>query len=288
MPGHNHVDRIEWMTESRPGRIPVGDPLALRFDPETKRKLGEMAENIGPRRFGALIRVACRRLLSRPKAVGRGLAEQRRLSDAVRAIPLVMSKIKLDPDTARELAALADMHDTTVSALMRIALHRFLEAPGRYKHPMLREAERTGLSDRVDVMINPSSKQQIWRLAGRYGDKLTTALLRVALRRLLDEPGDLTADLDTIAPLRDLRPESYPARANVHFDEALRDKLDALAARVGSDRAELMRLAAKRVLDDPGPIEQAVNQAIFRSEKNKTHLMARHARRQARRTTQYD
>ncbi|MDI9940334.1 CopG family transcriptional regulator [Rhodococcus sp. IEGM 1351] len=273
------------MTETRPGRIPVGDPIALRFDPEIKRRLEDMAEGIGPRRFGALVRVACRRLVTQPKAVGRGLEEARRLSEALRAIPLVMLKVKLEPETARQFAELAVEHDTTVSALMRIALHRFLEAPGRYKHPMLREADRTGLSDWVDVMVNPSSKQQIWKLAGQYGEKLNTALLRVALRHLLDEPGDLTTDLETIAPLRDLRPEIYPARANVHFDPPLRDKLDALAARVGSDRAELMRLAAKRVLDDPGMIEQAVNREIFRSEKNKAHLMARHARRQARRDT---
>ena len=49
-----------------------------------------------------------------------------------------------------------------------------------------------------------------------------------------------------------------------------------------------MRLAAKRVLDDPGLIEQAVNNEIFRSEKNRKHLMDRHARRQARSHTQHD
>jgi predicted transcriptional regulator len=156
-------------------RVETIRTIALRFDPETKRRLEDMAEGIGPRRFGALIRVACRRLVTQPKAVGNGLDEQRRLSEALRAIPLLMLKIKLEPDTARQFAALAAEHDTTVSALMRIALHRFLEAPGRYKHPMLREAERTGLSDWVDVMVNPSSKQQVWRLAGRYGDKLNTA-----------------------------------------------------------------------------------------------------------------
>lgn len=188
----------------------------------------------------------------------------------------------------QEFAALAAEHDTTVSALMRVALHRFQEAPGRYKHPMLREAERTGLSDRVDVMVNPSSRQRIWSLAGRYGDKLGTALLRVVLRRLLDEPGDLAADLDTVAPLRDRRPENYPARIKVHFDDPLRDKLDELAALVGSDRTELVRVAARRVLDQPSLIEQAVNDEIIRSEKHKAHLLARHARRQARRYTQPD
>ena len=153
---------------------------------------------------------------------------------------------------------------------------------------MLHEAGRTGLSDKVEVMVNPSAKHRIWRLAGRHGDKLGTALLRVALRRLLEDPGDLTADLEALAPLRDLRPESHPARVNVHFGNPLRDKLDALAAQVGSDRAELMRLAAQRVLEAPGMIEQAVNHEIFRSEKNRAPLMARHARRQARRRTQPD
>ncbi|MBO8150722.1 CopG family transcriptional regulator (plasmid) [Rhodococcus sp. ZPP] len=276
------------MTESRPGRIPVGDPIALRFDPETKYRLEEMAEGIGPRRFGALIRVACRRLVTQPKAVSTGLEEARRLSAVRRAIPLVMLTLKLEPDTAQKFTVLAVEYDTTVSALMRIALHRVLETPGRYKHPMLREAERTGLSDKVEVMVNPSSKQQIWRLAGRHGDKLSTALLRVALRRLLEKPGDLAGDLEAIAPLRDLRPEIYSARVNVHFDAPLRDRLDALAAQVGSDRAELMRLAAQRVLEAPGMIEQAVNREIFRSEKNRAHLMARHVRRQARRRTPPD
>ncbi|QHE73749.1 hypothetical protein GFS60_07413 (plasmid) [Rhodococcus sp. WAY2] len=261
----------------------MGDPIALRFDPETKHRLEQMAEGIGPRRFGALIRVACRRLVTQPKAVGNRLAEARRLSHVRRAIPLVMLTLKLEPDTAQKFTALAAEHDTTISALMRIALHRFLETPGRYKHPMLREAERTGLSEKVEVMVNPSSRHQVWRLAGRHGDKLGTALARVALRRLLDEPGDLTRDLEAIAPVRDLRPETYPARVNVHFDEPLRHRLDALAARVGSDRAELMRLAAQRVLEAPGMIEHAVNREIFRSEKNKAHLLARHARRQARR-----
>jgi hypothetical protein len=47
-----------------------------------------------------------------------------------------------------------------------------------------------------------------------------------------------------------------------------------------------MRLAAQRVLEAPGMIEQAVNREIFRGEKNRAPLMARHARRQARRRTQ--
>lgn len=76
--------------------------------------------------------------------------------------------------------------------------------------------------------------------------------------------GRLGFVLVSIPPILFSEPPSAPASppprcrgttmrtaANVHFDEPLRDKLDALAARVGSDRTELMRLAAQRVLEDP-------------------------------------
>ncbi|WP_317571608.1 hypothetical protein [Rhodococcus jostii] len=46
------------MSETNMGRVPVGDPIPLRFDPTTKRRLKELAAGIGPRRFGALVRVS--------------------------------------------------------------------------------------------------------------------------------------------------------------------------------------------------------------------------------------
>ncbi|MFC9769680.1 hypothetical protein [Rhodococcus jostii] len=53
----------------------------------------------------------------------------------------------------------------------------------------------------------------------------------------------------------------------MHFGEPLRGKLDALATRAGSDRAELMRLAAKRVLEQSGLIEQAVSGDLPQRDK---------------------
>ena len=40
-----------------------------------------------------------------------------------------------------------------------------------------------------------------------------------------------------------------------------------------------MRPAAKRVFEDLGMIEKAVNREVFRSEENQAMLMTRHARR---------
>ncbi|WP_072691790.1 ribbon-helix-helix protein, CopG family [Rhodococcus marinonascens] len=155
------------MTEEKPGRIPVGRPVGLRFDHETKRSLDLMAAQFGRRRVGAVLRVAARRLVAQPEGIGNALAEQRRLS-------------------------------------------------------------------------------------------------------------------------RDRTPAVYHVRINVHLDEDLLDTLDTIGARVGADRVELMRLAVKRVLSDPGMLEEAVNREIFRSEKNKTQLLRRHARLQERRRTQLD
>jgi hypothetical protein len=56
------------MSETSMGCVPVGDPIPLRFDSTTKQRPEEVAAGIGPRRFGALVRVATRGLLSDPDA----------------------------------------------------------------------------------------------------------------------------------------------------------------------------------------------------------------------------
>ena len=38
----------------------------------------------------------------------------------------------------------------------------------------------------------------------RQGTRLSSALIRVAVRRLLDNPGDLAGDLKIVAPVHDL------------------------------------------------------------------------------------
>ena len=74
------------MSETNMGRVPVGNPIPLRFDPTTKQRLEELAADIGPRRFGALVRVAARRLLSDQDRVPEVLDQARRASADARRI----------------------------------------------------------------------------------------------------------------------------------------------------------------------------------------------------------
>ncbi|EKT77468.1 hypothetical protein WSS_A37442 [Rhodococcus opacus M213] len=128
---------------------------------------------------------------------------------------------------------------------------------------MLREDARTDLTCRTRVYVNRSTLVRLEKLIGRNGDALTAPAIRVAVRRLLDDPGDLAADLATIGAVRDLTPETLGPRTNVNFDDDLRDQFDALAGRLDSDRAELMRLAARQLLANPWDLEKAVTEEML-------------------------
>jgi len=56
--------------------------------------------------------------------------------------------------------------------------------------------------------------------------------------------------------------------------------LDALAGRLDSDRAELMRLAARQLLANPRDLDQAVTEEIYGGDANRDLLIARNTRRQ--------
>ncbi|PQP23419.1 CopG family transcriptional regulator [Rhodococcus opacus] len=268
------------MSETNMGRVPVGDPIPLRLDPTTKQRLEELAADIGPRRFGALVRVAARRLLADPDRVPEALAQARRASADARRIPWAERPLDLDPATNTRLNQLAHEFHTDRSAIVRVALHRFLTAAGRFRHPVLREDTRTDLTYRTRVYLNRSTLLRLEKLIARNGDPRTAAAIRVAVRRLLDDPGDLTADLATIGTARDLTLETLGPRTNVHFDNDLRDQLDTLAGQLDSDRAELMRLAARQLLANPRDLEKAVTEEIYRGDANRDLLIARNTRRQ--------
>ncbi|MFD7010829.1 ribbon-helix-helix protein, CopG family [Rhodococcus jostii] len=268
------------MSETSMGRVPVGEPIPLRFDPATKQRLEEYAAGIGPRRFGALVRVAARRLLADPDRVPDALDQARRASADARRIPWAERPLDLDPATSTRLNELARELHTDRSAIVRVALHRFLTAAGRFRHPVLREDARTDLTSSTRVYLNRSTLDRLDRLIGRNGDARTAAAIRVAVRRLLDAPGDLAADLGAIGAARDLTPETLGPRTNVHFDDDLRDQLDTLAERLDSNRAELMRLAARRLLANPRDLEKSVTEEIYRGDANRDQLIARNTRRQ--------
>jgi predicted transcriptional regulator len=188
--------------------------------------------------------------------------------------------LDLDPEASTRLNELAHEFHTDRSAIVRVALHRFLTGAGRFRHPVLREDDRTDLTYRTRVYLNRSTLVRLEKLISRNGDARTSAAIRVAVRRLPDDPGDLAADLATIGAARDLTPETLGPRTNVHLDDDLRDQLDTLAGQLDSDRAELMRLAARQLLANPRDLEKAVTEEIYRGDANRDLLLARNTRRQ--------
>ncbi|WP_172652392.1 hypothetical protein [Rhodococcus opacus] len=56
------------------------------------------------------------------------------------------------------LNQLAHEFHTDRSAIIRVALHHFLTAAGRFRHPVLREDDRTDLTCRTRVYVNRSSR----------------------------------------------------------------------------------------------------------------------------------
>ncbi|MDH6291773.1 hypothetical protein ACNJ7E_12110 [Rhodococcus sp. NM-2] len=64
------------------------------------------------------------------------------------------------------------------------------------------------------------------------------------------------------------------------LDDELLMHVDALADRLGSDRQELVYLAAKRIPRFRGNIENWRLDEMFRGPKNRKHMLAKPARRE--------
>jgi hypothetical protein len=124
-------------------------------------------------------------------------AQARWVAAKARALPHAPVTVKLDSPTAARFAALATRYGASPRDLVAVAVYRFLTAPGDYRHTLINEAGAAGLDEKFTASIRPSARRDIERLADRHGTRLASALVRVAVRRLLDNPADLTGDLET-------------------------------------------------------------------------------------------
>ena len=186
------------------------------------------------------------------------------------------------PPPAARFEALAGAYEATPSDLVAVALHRLLPLPVT-PDVLLAESTVVQLEEKFTAALRPSIRREVEQLANRHGNRLTPALVRVAVRRLLDNPGNLTADLTTVARVHDLCPELPKARIAVALDDELLMHLDALAGRLGSTRQELVHLAATRILRRHTDIEARMLDEMYRAPGNRKKLLTRHARRERRR-----
>ena len=84
---------------------------------------------------------------------------------------------------------------------------------------------------------------------------------------------------------RSIRPHTRPETAHPVCQPGwgqsqLLAHLDALADRLGSNRQELVHLAATRILRFHHNIENRMLDEMFRAPNNRKHLLAKHARRE--------
>lgn len=124
--------------------------------------------------------------------------------------------------------------------------------------------------------FDEDTKRRLEELAGEYGPRRLSALLRVGIRRLIENP----AAEEALAQARRVAAPPRTARVDVALDDELLAHLDALAERLGSDRQELVHLAATRILRFHHNIENRMLDEMFRAQNNRKRLLAKHARRE--------
>ncbi|MFD4268197.1 hypothetical protein [Rhodococcus sp. NPDC058481] len=140
----------------------------------------------------------------------------------------------------------------------------------------------------IPVKFTAESAQQLREVGSSLGQRRTGAVVRVAIRALLRDPGIVTPEMLSERSARTAR--LIETSLNFHMEDELRDSLDLLAVQVGTSRAELVRIAVDllllRIASDRlhgrPAIDDEVTAEIYRGEANRDVLIARRARQRGR------
>lgn len=150
---------------------------------------------------------------------------------------------------------------------------------------------RTPIGPPVGVFLSADVDLALRAIAEPFGQRRRSAVIRVAIRRLLADQQGLGAAARLREENRATRPPCA-AVVNMHLDKPTTAELDGLATQHGTTRAEIMRIAVDRFLLElaelrlagtPFDIETAVNEEIFNGTANRERLIARRQRREAAR-----
>lgn len=150
---------------------------------------------------------------------------------------------------------------------------------------------RTPIDPPSRIQLSTEAHLALSAVAEPFGQRRRSAVIRVALGRILADHTDLAAIVQERETNRASRP-TYPRNVNMHVDEDLAQRLSDLAATHHITRAELIRIAVDRFLVElaqlrltgtPFDIETAVNHEIFNGEANRDRLIRRRRRREAAR-----
>ena len=196
-----------------------------------------------------LLRLAARQLLANPRDLEKAVTEEIYRGDANRDLLIARN-------TRRQQAA----DQATAARAVR-------KAPSPQGNPF---------GKRHVFRFDVDTKRRLEELADECGPRRMSALLRVGIRRLIENPA---AD-EALAQARRVAAPPRTARVDVALDDELLAHLDALAERLGSNRQELVHLAATRILRFHHNIENRMLDEMFRAPNNRKHLLAKHARRE--------
>lgn len=106
---------------------------------------------------------------------------------------------------------------------------------------------RTPIGPPIQVQFSEEAHLALCAAAEPFGQRLRSAVVRVAIGRLLDRPDGLDATVQTRKRNHATRP-AFSKVMNMHLDEDLTARPDTLAQRVGVARGELIRNRGEPVL----------------------------------------
>lgn len=150
---------------------------------------------------------------------------------------------------------------------------------------------RTPIGPPIRMQLSTDAHLALSAVAEPFGQRRRSAVIRVALGRILHDHTDLAAIVEEREHNRGSRP-TYPRNVNMHVDEDLAQRLSDLADAHHITRAELIRIAVDRFLVElsqlrlagtPFDIETAINDEIFNGEARRDLLIRRRQRREAER-----
>lgn len=150
---------------------------------------------------------------------------------------------------------------------------------------------RTPIGPAIGVQFSKEAHLALCAAAEPFGQRRRSAVVRVAISRLLGHQAGLTAIVHSRKRNHATRPP-FSKVMNMHLDEDLTARLDTLARRLGVARGELIRIAVDRFVVEiaelrlagaPFDLETAVNAEIFNGEASRDRLIRRRRRREAER-----
>lgn len=154
---------------------------------------------------------------------------------------------------------------------------------------------RTPIGPPIAVVLAADVDLALRAIAEQFGQRRRSAVIRVAIRRLLADQHGLGTAVRLREDNRATRP-AFDVVVDVHLDEPTTTELGRLAIRHSTKRAEIIRIAVDRFLLElaelrlagtPFDTETAINTETFNGTANRERLIARRKSREAARQTAF-